>query len=125
MGTENFNQQGNPGYNQQPYNQGYNQQPYGQGYPGGYGQPPQPQLPPPDNGMVWAILTTLFCCLPFGIIAIVKASNVNSLWMAGNYDAAYAAAKSSKNWSIAAACSGLAFTIIYCVLIFLGIAAGL
>lgn len=117
MGTENFNQQGNPQYNQQPYNQGYNQQqqPYNQGYP-------QQQLPP-DNGMVWAILTTLFCCLPFGIVAIVKASNVNGLWMSGQYDAARQAAKSSKNWSIAAACTGLGVCILYWILIAIGIAS--
>ena len=117
MVPENYNQQGNPQFNQPPYNQGYNQQPpynqqpYNQGYP-------QQQLPP-DNGMVWAILTTLFCCLPFGIVAIVKASNVNSLWMSGNYDAARQAAKSSKNWSIAAACTGLGISIIYFILIIL------
>ena len=70
--------------------------------------------------MVWAILTTLFCCLPFGIVAIVKASNVNSLWMSGNYDAARQAAKSSKNWSIAAVCTGLGISIIYFILIILG-----
>lgn len=124
MGTENFNQQGNPQYNQQPYNQGYNQQqPYGQGaYGQGYG--PQQQLPP-DNGMVWAILTTLFCCLPFGIVAIVKASNVNGLWMSGQYDAANQAAKSSKNWSIASACTALGIWVIYVILIFIGVAAGL
>lgn len=118
MVPENYNQQGNPQFNQPPYNQGYNQQPpynqqpYNQGYP-------QQQLPP-DNGMVWAILTTLFCCLPFGIVAIVKASNVNSLWMSGNYDAARQAAKSSKNWSIAAVCTGLGISIIYFILIILG-----
>ena len=24
------------------------------------------------NHLVWAILSTLFCCLPFGIVSIVK-----------------------------------------------------
>ena len=128
MGTENFNQQNYPGQNQQPNNQGYNQpntqgynQPYNQGYNQGYGQPQTP----PDNGMVWAILTTLFCCLPFGIVAIIKASSVNGLWMSGNYDAALNAAKSSKNWSLAAACSGLVVLVIYFMLFIFGIAAGL
>ena len=29
------------------------------------------------NNMVWAILTTLFCCLPFGIVSIVYAAQVD------------------------------------------------
>ena len=28
----------------------------------------------PSTNMAWAILTTLFCFLPFGIVAIIKAS---------------------------------------------------
>ena len=54
-----------------------------------------PQQYPPDSGMVWAVLTTLFCCLPFGIVAIVYASKVNNLWMMGYYDGARAAARTS------------------------------
>ena len=33
-----------------------------------------PQVP---NNLVWAILTTLFCCLPAGIVSIVYAAQVN------------------------------------------------
>lgn len=130
MGMDEFNQQ--PGNNQMPpqnpnYNQGYNQNPnqgYNQGYNNGYNQGyNQPQLPP-DSGMVWAILTTIFCCLPFGIVAIVKASNVSTLWAQGNYDAAMAAAKSSKNWSLAAAISAVVVWIIYFVFFGIAIAAG-
>ena len=36
-----------------------------------YGQQ-QPVGPPPDNNLVWAILVTVFCCLPLGIVSIVK-----------------------------------------------------
>ena len=35
---------------------------------------------PPDNKLVWSILVTLFCCLPFGIVAIIKSAEVNSKW---------------------------------------------
>ncbi len=44
-----------------------------------YGQQ-QPVGPPPDNNLVWAILVTVFCCLPLGIVSIVKSSQVNTLW---------------------------------------------
>ena len=35
--------------------------------------------PPPyvPNHLVWAILVTIFCCLPFGIVSIVYAAQVN------------------------------------------------
>ena len=41
------------------------------------------QVPPmPSNNMVLAILTTVCCCLPLGIVAVIKASQVSSLYMA-------------------------------------------
>ena len=67
----------------------------------------------PANNLVWAILSTVFCCLPFGIAAIVQASKVDSLWNEEKYDEACAAAKSAGNWSIAAAVSALIVWIIY------------
>ena len=39
---------------------------------------------PPDNKLVWSILVTLFCCLPFGVVAIIKSAEVNSKWNAGD-----------------------------------------
>ena len=50
--------------------------------------------------MVLAIITTVCCCLPLGIVGIVKASQVNSLYMSGNYQAAVAAAADAKKWSM-------------------------
>ena len=32
--------------------------------------PPTAREPMPDSGMAWAILTTLFCFFPFGVVAI-------------------------------------------------------
>lgn len=52
---------------------------------------------PPDNNLVWAILCTVLCCLPLGIVAIIKSSNVNTLWAQGNYEAAQKAADDAKN----------------------------
>lgn len=81
--------------------------PYGapnSGMPGGY--------PPPTN-MVWAILTTVLCCLPFGIVAIVKASQVTNLWMAGRYEESRAASKAAGIWSIVSAACALVGSILY------------
>ncbi len=47
----------------------------------------------PDNNLVWAILATVLCCLPFGIVAIIKSTQVDSFWAAGRYDEAVQARK--------------------------------
>ena len=85
-------------------------------------------MPPrPDNNLVWAILCTVLCCLPLGIVAIVKASSVNNLYDRGDYAGAEAAAKSAKSWSIWGAVSSIILIVLYIIfVIVLGIgAAGL
>ena len=52
--------------------------------------------PKPDNYLVWAILTTILCCLPFGIVSIVYSSKVDKLYFNGQYDEALAKSKSAK-----------------------------
>jgi Interferon-induced transmembrane protein len=94
-----------PGWQGQPW-QG--QQPAGwQGQPGW--QPQQPGWPgqrEPDNYLVWAILTTVLCCLPLGIVSIVYSTKVSGLWSQGRYAEAQAAADSAKKWAIIAAIVG-------------------
>ena len=46
---------------------------------------PQPDPVKPDNFLPWAIISTILCCLPFGIVAIVYATQVDSYWFSGNY----------------------------------------
>jgi hypothetical protein len=83
------------GYGQQPPSGGgYGQQPPGYGA-GGYGGAPQT---PPDNHLVAAILTTIFCCLPLGIVSIVKSSQVNQKWQVGDYQGAMEASEEAKTW---------------------------
>jgi Interferon-induced transmembrane protein/zinc-ribbon domain len=48
--------------------------------------------------LVQAILVTLFCCQPFGIVAIVYAAQVGSKLAAGDYAGAQAASASAKMW---------------------------
>lgn len=47
-----------------------------------------PMPPKPDNNLVLAIICTICCCLPLGIVGIVKASKVNGLYYAKQYEAA-------------------------------------
>jgi hypothetical protein len=67
----------------------------------------------PDSLMVWSILTTLFCCLPLGVVAIVQSSRVDSLWATKEYEAAKKAANSAKTWNIASAITGGVFILAY------------
>lgn len=93
--------------------------------PPSYGGQPMGMQPKPDNYLVWAILTTLFCCLPFGIAAIVFASKVDGLYTAGQYAEAQRASDNAKKWSIAAGVSGLVIILLYVIfVVFLGVLAG-
>jgi hypothetical protein len=56
---------------------------------------PHPSVP---NYLVHAILVTLFCCLPFGIVAIVYAAQVNAKLAAGDYQGALESSKNAKIW---------------------------
>ncbi|MDQ1629132.1 MAG: hypothetical protein QOI54_2876 [Actinomycetota bacterium] len=69
--------------------------------------------PAPNNNLVWAILTTLFCCLPLGIVSIVKAAQVNGLWASGQFDAAHKSAQDAKKFAIWAAAVGGVLILIY------------
>ena len=110
----NYNQYQQPGYQQPGY-----QQPDYQQY--AYQQPPQPNpygpnpAMKPNTNLVWAILTTLFCCLPFGIVSIVYAAKVDSLWYAGNYAEAQDASKKAGTWAIVSAASAVGIWIIYLI----------
>ena len=87
----------------------------------------EPDVTPgkPENYLVWAILSTLCCCLPFGIVAIIKACKVNTLYAAKMYEAAQLASQDAKKWCIIAAVTGVAVQIIYAILYALGIVASL
>jgi hypothetical protein len=69
--------------------------------------------PKPDNYLVWAILTTLFCCLPFGIVSIVFAAQVDSKYNAGDYGGAVDASNKARTWAIASAVVGVVAIVIY------------
>lgn len=74
------------------------------------------------NNLVWAILATLLCCLPLGIVSIVYAAKVDGLVAAGDVPAARRAADLARNWAIAAALSGPVLVIAWFTL-FGGLAA--
>ena len=83
-------------------------------FPPGYGGPTGVK---PNNYLVPAILATLFCCLPLGIVAIVKASKVDGLFQSGQYAEAEQAAADAKKWTVWSVGIGVAFLVLYGALV--------
>ncbi len=65
------------------------------------------------NYLVWSILTTVFCCLPGGIVAIVYSGKVNTALALGDYNAALETSKKAKMWNIIGLSVGLVFSVLY------------
>ena len=121
---------------QDPYAQYQDAQNYGTGsqntYTSDY-QNSQYQTPPvyqssyqPEKPINWvpylvlSIVTTLCCCLPFGIVGIVYATKINSAMNSGNYEEAQRSARTAKIWIIVAAVVGVIANIIVGVMAAMG-----
>jgi hypothetical protein len=84
--------------------------------------PPGASVP---NYLVFAILTTVLCCLPTGIPAIVYAAQVNGKLQAGDLAGAQAASKNAKMWCWISFALGLAVVAFYVLAVMLGVLGGL
>ena len=69
--------------------------------------------------LVLSILSTVCCCVPFGIVAIVYAVKINSLVSEGKIDEARSAAKTARIWIIVAFAVGIIFDIVVFLFIFI------
>jgi hypothetical protein len=74
---------------------------------------PMPAPPAINNYLVPAILVTLCCCVPCGIVAIVFAAQVNSKLAAGDIEGAMLSAKNAKMWTWIGFGAGALVGIIY------------
>lgn len=72
-----------------------------------------PQVP---NNLVWAILATLFCCLPGGIVSIVYAAQVNGKLATGDIAGAQDSSEKAKKWAIYSAIAGIVVGVLYVIL---------
>lgn len=110
--------QGQPFYGQPYQGQPYQGQPYyGQPYQGQQSQQPgSSSVSKPDTNLVWGILTTIMCCLPFGLVSIVYASKVDTLWFAGRYQEACNASNLAKKWALAAAITTIVVFALYVII---------
>ena len=122
--NQNYNQQ-NQNYTQQDPNQAPN---YGQQNQGYYqqnnfnGMPQKPVNWVPY--LILSIISTLCCCLPFGVVGIVFSAKINSAMMAGNFEEAQNNAKMARIWIIVSFAIGLLTWLIYMVLIVTGAVSG-
>lgn len=66
-----------------------------------------PAPPAIRNHLVAAIFTTLCCCMPFGIVALVYSAQVNTKLAAGDVAGAQAASDSARTWTLVAFLAGL------------------
>ncbi len=78
-------------------------------------------LPCPPTYLAWALISTILCCIPFGVIALIQSSKVQSQWQQGDYNGAMRASKSAKDWSIASFASGFFIYGLYIFASFLGV----
>lgn len=94
------------------------EQPYGAAANSSYGGLPPT---PPKNWLVESILVTIFCCLPFGIVGIIKAAEVNTKFVVGDYAGALEASQAAGKWTKIGFFCALGSTAISFVLFALGI----
>nr|WP_296964298.1 CD225/dispanin family protein [uncultured Mediterraneibacter sp.] len=111
--NQNYTQQ-DPNYNQQ--NRGYYQQNNFNGMP----QKPVNWVP----YLILSIISTLCCCLPFGVVGIVFSAKINSAMMAGNLEEAQNNAKMARIWIIVSFAIGILTWLIYMALIVTGAVSG-
>ena len=79
---------------------------------------------PPKNWLVESILVTLLFCIPFGIVGIVYATKVETLWNSGQQEAAIKASKDAGKWVRIGFFCGIAVYVIYGLLMIFGLVAG-
>lgn len=67
----------------------------------------------PDNYLVFAIISTVLCCLPLGIVSIIHSTKVDNLWNAGQYTEARTASNQARQFAIYSAIAAAVVWAIY------------
>ena len=70
----------------------------------------------PDSYLVWAILSTVLCCLPLGVVSIVKSTQVSGLWAQGRTAEAQKASEDARKFAVWSAGAGIAVAVVYLVI---------
>jgi len=92
--------------------------------------PPPSQEPPvdditplkPSNWLWQSIVVTILCCIPFplGIVGIIYAARVDSLYFSGRYQEAERSAQKAKMWTLIAIGAALLYVIFWMVMTITG-----
>ena len=75
--------------------------------------PPGPKGPFSENWLVEAILVTILCCLPFGIVGIIYAAQVNNKQQAGDTEGAEKSRREAAKWTKIGFWVGIACYVLY------------
>lgn len=68
-----------------------------------------PGEPCPPTNLVWAIIATVLCCIPTGIVAIIYALKVAGRYRAGDLEGAKRASETGAWWCIASIVLGVLY----------------
>ena len=79
-------------------------------------------LPATDTGylsnyLAPAVVVTVFCCMPLGIVALIYAAQVNGRQIAGQWEEAKKSSETARLWSWIAFGAGIVFWTCYIILI--------
>lgn len=72
-------------------------------------------VPKPYSHLGLAIVTTILCCLPLGIVAILKANKVNEYYVMKQYALATQASNDAKKWALMGMLSSFIIWVIYVI----------
>lgn len=64
-------------------------------------------VPPVSSHLLFAMMTTLFCCLPLGMVSLVYASQVQPRVARGDYLGAQLASQRARTWAVLSFVVGL------------------
>ncbi|HHX32560.1 MAG TPA: CD225/dispanin family protein [Bacteroidales bacterium] len=75
------------------------------------------EIPPlkPSSWLWQSIVATVLCCLPFGVVGIVYAARVDSLYYNRRYDEAEASSRKAKTWTLVSVVVGLVYLVFWIV----------
>lgn len=86
--------------------------------------PPQPEppvyddIPPlkPNNWLWQSIVATILCCIPFGVVGIIYAAKVDSLYFDGKYGESERVAQKAKMWTLISVGAALLYWVLWVIM---------